>query len=529
MSRLFDTHAAGDVLLDLARTAGKPLSRPNSDKPPSDFHGWLRQRWAELAARVAPSQPFEGFWHAAFLAGGVWEEPKPVAVQLKIEAAALKTPPAGERRAAPDTADLWLWPHVFLFDGRGANRGWLQEAPDPTTHIVWGSWVDVHPAQAKALGLAEGDVVELSAAGAGKVEAPVRVTLDVCEGTVAIPLGQGHTALGRNAAGRGANAFALLGGETARGVADGTTFGRVTIRKTGRREEIARASSGEQGQHGRKIVRWTTLAEMQSAKAAAPLEHYVLPLPEGYTVDKDLYPPHEYKEHRWAMVVDLARCIGCGACAVACYAENNVAVVGPEHTRRGRHMGWLQVVPYRDPEDPRRMGFLPLMCQHCDAAPCEPVCPVYAAVHSDEGLNAQVYNRCIETRYCMNNCPYKVRRFNWINVDWPAPLPLQLNPEVTVRSRGVMEKCTFCIQRIRQAEFRAKREGRKVRDGEARPACVQSCPTRAFAFGDLMDAGAEVTRLTRTDPRRYHVLGELNTKPGVAYLKRIKADGDSNV
>jgi molybdopterin-containing oxidoreductase family iron-sulfur binding subunit len=525
MSRLFDTRAAGDVLLDLARAAGKRLTRPNSDKPPGDFLAWLRQRWAELAARIAPAQPFEGFWQAALLAGGVWEEPKPVSVQLKAEAAAMNLPaPPAEHRLSQDAANLWPWPHVFLFDGRGANRGWLQEAPDPTTHIVWGSWVDVHPVQAKALGLADGDVVEIAAAGAGKVEAPVRVTLDVCEGTVAIPFGQGHTALGRNAAGRGANAFALLGGE----VAAGTTFGRVTIRKTGRREEITRASSGEQGQHGRKIVRWTTPAEMQKPQPGSP-EHFVLPLPEGYTIDKDLYPPRAYPDHRWAMVVDLARCTGCGACAVACYAENNVAVVGPEHTRRGRHMAWLQVVPYRDPADARRMGFLPLMCQHCDAAPCEPVCPVYAAVHSDEGLNSQVYNRCIGTRYCMNNCPYKVRRFNWINVDWQKPLALQLNPEVTVRSRGVMEKCTFCIQRIRQAEHRAKREGRKVRDGEVQPACAQTCPARAITFGDLMDAGAEVTRLTRADPRRYHVLGELNTKPGVAYLKRIKADVINNV
>ena len=524
MSRLFDTRAAGDVLLDLAKAAGKPLwYRPVPEKDNS-FELWLRAHHA--IRQQAPLAEFtNGRWSDMLRTG--WKLAK-IDIQqphLQSDVSEMKFAPRVRPERAPDTADLWLWPHVFLFDGRGANRSWLQEAPDPTTHIAWGSWVDVHPAQAKALGLADGDIVELAAAGAGKVEAPVRVTLDVCEGTVAIPFGQGHTALGRNAAGRGANAFALLGGE----VAAGTTFGRVTIRKTGRREEITRASSGEQGQHGRKIVRWTTPAEMKSPQAAAPPEHYVLPLPEGYTVDKDLYPPHVYPEHRWAMVVDLARCIGCGACAVACYAENNVPVVGPEHTRRGRHMAWLQVVPYRDPADARRMGFLPLMCQHCDAAPCEPVCPVFAAVHSEEGLNSQVYNRCIGTRYCMNNCPYKVRRFNWINIEWPEPLTLQLNPEVTVRSRGVMEKCTFCIQRIRQAEFRAKREGRKRRDGEVQPACAQTCPARAITFGDLMDAGAEVTRLTRADPRRYHVLGELNTKPGVAYLKRIKADVINNV
>jgi anaerobic selenocysteine-containing dehydrogenase/Fe-S-cluster-containing dehydrogenase component len=536
MGRLFDTRGAGEVAIDLCRAAGKSVPGPDKDYPNRLRSFFMPSLLPGVVPQNAPRDVVQAAWQMTLQQGGLW----PASAESRLKAG--PTPPnapfpvAGKAlnfstpraAAGTDAADLWVWPHVFLFDGRGANRGWLQEAPDPTTHITWGCWVDVHPAQAKALGLADGDVVELAAAGAGKVEAPVRVTEDVCEGTVAIPLGQGHTALGRNAAGRGANAFALLGGETARGAAGGGTFGRVTIKKTGRREEIARASSGEQGQHGRKIVQWTTPAEMQKPQPGAP-DHFVLPLPEGYTIGKDLYPPHEHKEHRWAMVVDLARCTGCGACAVACYAENNVPVIGPEHNRRGRHMGWLQVVPYRDPADPRRMGFLPLMCQHCDAAPCEPVCPVFAAVHSDEGLNSQVYNRCIGTRYCSNNCPYKVRRFNWINVDWQKPLTLQLNPEVTVRVRGVMEKCTFCIQRIRQVEHLAKREGRPVRDGEAPPACAQSCPTRAITFGDLMDARAEVTRLTRTDPRRYHVLGELNTKPGVAYLKRIRVDVINNV
>ena len=211
---------------------------------------------------------------------------------------------------------------------------------------------------------------------------------------------------------------------------------------------------------------------------AAIDDQLILPLPEGYTQGRDLYPPHAYKEHRWAMAIDLQRCIGCGACAVACYAENNVAVVGEDPVRRGREMAWLKVVPYRKPDEPGRVGWLPLPCQHCDAAPCEPVCPVFAAVHNDEGLNAQVYNRCIGTRYCSNNCPYKVRRFNWQNIQWREPLDLQLNPEVTVRCRGVMEKCTFCIQRIREAEYRAKVEGRRLKDGEVEPACAQSSSHR---------------------------------------------------
>jgi molybdopterin-containing oxidoreductase family iron-sulfur binding subunit len=247
-------------------------------------------------------------------------------------------------------------------------------------------------------------------------------------------------------------------------------------------------------------------------------ENVRLPLPEGFDPMRDAYPPRVYKEHRWAMAVDLARCIGCGACAVACYAENNLSVRGETELRKGREAAWLQVVPYRDPEHSKRLGFLPLMCQHCDAAPCEPVCPVYASVHNEEGLNVQVYNRCIGTRYCNNNCPYKARRFNWLDYTLDEPLSLQLNPEVTVRRRGVMEKCTFCIQR----EHRARIENRPVRDGEIQPACVQTCPTRAFTFGDLLDPNSAVSKLTRQDPRRYHVLEELNTKPGVTYLRRIK-------
>lgn len=250
-------------------------------------------------------------------------------------------------------------------------------------------------------------------------------------------------------------------------------------------------------------------------------DHLSLPLPEGYHPQKDIYPKHEHGKHRWAMVIDLQRCIGCGACAVACYAENNIPVIGKEQVGEGREMAWLRVPPYRIPGSPLRYAWLPLHCQHCDAAPCEPVCPVFAAVHNEEGLNAQIYNRCIGTRYCSNNCPYKVRRFNWINLEWRKPLDMQLNPEVTVRSRGVMEKCTFCVQRIRQAEYRASRERRSIRDGEIVPACAQSCPTRVFTFGDLLDPDAEVARLTRSDPRRYHLLEELNTKPAVTFLRRV--------
>jgi len=250
----------------------------------------------------------------------------------------------------------------------------------------------------------------------------------------------------------------------------------------------------------------------------------VYPLSAGYSKNRDLYPSHPHRKHRWAMIIDLQRCIGCGACGVACYAENNIPVMGKKAVLDGREMAWLKIVPYRIQEPTNRMAWLPMLCQHCDAAPCEPVCPVHAAVHNVEGLNAQIYNRCIGTRYCSNNCPYKVRRFNWFNTTWRKPLEMQLNPEVTVRCRGVMEKCTFCVQRIREAAYAASREHRALRDGEIQPACVQSCPTRAFTFGDLLDPTSQAAQLIRCDPRRYQVLRELNTKPAVIYLKKIVID-----
>ena len=401
----------------------------------------------------------------------------------------------------------------MLYDGRTANRGWLQEAPDPTTTVVWGSFADIHPKTAASLGVKDDDVIELTRRGAS-IELPARVTEDIVEGAVAGAFGQGHTALGRNATGRGANAFRLVDSES--------SSAAVAVRRTGKTRPIT-TSCTTQDQHHREILQWATLAEVR-AKKPPPAELYTLPLPAGYDPKVDVIPGHKYDEHRWVMAVDLARCTGCGACAVACQAENNIGVVGETQVRRYQFMAWLRIVPYRHPSDPGKMAFLPIMCQQCDTAPCEPVCPVFASVHNDEGINSQVYNRCIGTRYCSNNCPYKVRRFNWQNFEWPKSLAMQLNPEVTVRERGVMEKCTFCIQRIRGAEIAAKRESRPVRDGEAVPACAQSCPTQAFVFGDLMDEKSRVSVLTRNDPRRYHVLEELRTKPAVAYLKRVVMD-----
>jgi len=523
MSRLYDTRAAGDVFLALARQAGRPLSRAGSGAPAADFAGWLRQRWNGLAGITAGGAGQDAAWTEALRNGGVWKtaQQSPGGASSPSGLGALTfTPQANRPPAAVDQVELWPWPSIMTFDGRLANRGWLQEAPDPITFMAWGNWIDLHPRKAAALDIEEGDLAELSTA-AGSLRAPVRITDEVSEQVAAIALGHGHQALGETARGVGANAFALLGAPQGGSMFAAARIRRVSASATELLALTRTAPSREQLDRG--IVQWMPLSKLAAVKPGEG-DQLPLPLPEGYLLGRDMYPKREYTKHRWAMVIDLQRCIGCGACAVACYAENNVAVNGKDQVGRGREMAWLRVAPYRKPGSAMRYSWLPLLCQHCDAAPCEPVCPVFASVHNEEGLNAQIYNRCIGTRYCSNNCPYKVRRFNWVNVRWRKPLDLQLNPEVTVRTRGVMEKCTFCVQRIRQAEYRAVRERRSIRDGEIQPACAQSCPTRVYTFGDLLDPNAQVTRLTRSDPRRYHLLEELNTKTAVTFLRRVEID-----
>jgi molybdopterin-containing oxidoreductase family iron-sulfur binding subunit len=234
-----------------------------------------------------------------------------------------------------------------------------------------------------------------------------------------------------------------------------------------------------------------------------------------------LYPSHVHETYRWGMAVDLDACTGCGACVAACYVENNVPIVGPEEHLKGREVSWIRIEPYYYEKDGGEFkpGFLPMLCQHCDNGPCEPVCPVFAAYHNPEGLNAQVYNRCVGTRYCSNNCPYKVRRFNWWNNEGKIPLVDVRNPEVSVRPRGVMEKCTFCVQRIRVAKDAAKDGHRYVLDGEVQPACAETCPAQAIVFGNLLDPKAEVSKRSADHRRGYKIFEELAARPAVTYLK----------
>jgi molybdopterin-containing oxidoreductase family iron-sulfur binding subunit len=422
-------------------------------------------------------------------------------------------------------------PSLRFFDGRGADRPWLCEIPDPVTKIAWQTPLLVHPQTARESGCSHETIVSVIH-GEKRMEAAVYETDNIYPGIVGLPLGQGHRPFGDNKKKTGINPVRLFSPATDP-VSGAPLYatGAITLKKTTRQQTFAR-TDGSADQHNRKIALTIGLKEAGEKrppeKSGLTMNDFplTLPLPEGYDKKRDFYPPHDHEDYRWAMVIDLDRCIGCNACVAACYAENNIGVVGEKEVINGREMSWISIERYRQAGGADHLIFLPMLCQHCDNAPCESVCPVYAPHHSKEGLNNQIYNRCIGTRFCAQNCPYKVRRFNWFQWQWPEPLDRQLNPEVTVRSKGVMEKCSFCVQRIKQAHGRAKDEKRKIRDGEVITACQQTCPTGAITFGSLMDRESRVYRLA-SDRRAYQVMGYLNTKPAVIYLSKVVDSGSS--
>jgi molybdopterin-containing oxidoreductase family iron-sulfur binding subunit len=401
-----------------------------------------------------------------------------------------------------------------VFDGRFANNAWLQELPHPISKLTWDNAILMSPGTAAELGVKDGDVVEVSI-GERKVEGPALVQPGHVDGGLTLPLGYGRT-IGRTGTGVGFNA-GLVRGSRAPWFEAG-----AALRKTGKRHRFG-ITQIHWKMEGRAPIVEAKLAEL-TGKGESKLEREVEERREPVLT---IHEPVDYSKqpYKWAMSIDLNQCTGCSVCVMACVSENNIPVVGRDNVRIGREMQWIRVDRYfRDePDDSVTSVPQPVMCVHCETAPCEYVCPVNATTHSDEGLNEMVYNRCVGTRYCSNNCPYKARRFNFM--DYHAAVSpvekMSANPDVTVRSRGIMEKCTYCVQRIERARIDARVEGRGIRDGEILTACQQACPSGAIEFGSLNDRNARVTR-KHEDHRRYDLLHELGTRPRTAYLARVR-------
>ena len=504
MKPVREARPLGDVLL-LAGRAALGTEEGKGPLPWPTFEQYLKAAWEPVV---------KGQWEAALQQGGVWRDTAPVAVSVaakleRVDAAAAKLD------GPADGFALLAYPSLRFYDGRSASRAWLQEVPDPITQVAWDPWVEINTQTAERLGIRQGDVLKV-ASPHGAIEVAAYLSPSIHPGAVAIPLGHHyapyHVRLKYVPATAPTNPMALLpaAADAASG-APAFLSVKVTLTRTGARRPLALLQATHDQDH-REIAQHVELGRArEEALRGKKAVHENL----------SMYSEQHYKSYRWGMTVDTDACIGCQACAVACQAENNVPVVGKAEAAYGRQVHWLRLERWADgdPAQPQNT-FLPMFCQHCEIAPCEPVCPVFAAYRTEEGLNGQVYNRCVGTRYCGNNCPYHVRRFNWWNYEIPAPLEIQLNPDVTVRQLGVMEKCTMCIQRIVAGKDHARDAKRAVRDGDIQTACQQTCPTQAITFGNLKDEGSAVSKLTHS-PRAYHVLEELGTRPGVTYLRKV--------
>jgi Fe-S-cluster-containing dehydrogenase component len=611
------TRATADVLIQVAQKDPANASR----YPQADYRSWLISRFP------GGTPAFTAAVAKGIGAGSVAPRTAPALV------AVIPAQAAQPIDILPGDFYLVTYLSPVLGDGRGANKPWLQELPDPVSKVLWSSWVEIHPQAAARLGIERGDIVEVTTQ-AGKVRAPAYLYLGVRPDTIALAIGQGHASAtrlddfepkktdrnaiqwgyGRYARGIGARTQDLLAPRTDLAGALSLVSTKATLAKTGDNETLI-STEGSARQHGRGIAQALTITQLaglrqargsENADAIAPQGsgntqsgtgaahggsttgaaqeggggHNIAGLPsheagpglrspvaadaqgelgsptsDDHGKDKGMYAANHWSgmaNRRWAMTIDLARCTGCSACVTACYAENNIPTVGAAwqnatvyavarpgfNITRGREMNWLRIERYFEGAESGEFTedfearFSPMLCQHCGNAPCEPVCPVYATYHAPDGLNVQVYNRCVGTRYCSNNCPYKVRYFNWFGYGeedrkqyaFPEPLNWQLNPDVTVRAKGVMEKCTFCVQRIREAETRAKSEGRELVANEFTTACAQACPSRAIVFGDAADPAWTVAQQVE-DRRAYHVFEELNTYTAVVYLKKVNHPG----
>ena len=507
MTPVFNTKGTGDVILSVTALLEGLKGRYTQ----ATYYDYLRDSWKQAWTSVSGGGDFETFWKDALENGGFYREATPAQVTVSGNISGINF---SEPEFKGD-GDFYFvaYPSYKYYDGRGANKPWLQELPDAISTGVWDSWVEMHPDTAAKLGVKMGDFVVIESPQ-GTIETQVYVYEGIRPDTLAVQIGQGHTSYGRYAKDRGVNPITILPVSTDRitgSLAWLTT--KVKASGTGRHSQFVQTQYTT-SQHDRDVAQMVTLTELERG----------IHREEGE--EPDFYPPIEYARYQWGMSIDLQKCTGCGACVTACYAENNIAFVGKELCAKRRDMSWIRIERFfAKSEDGSGFTtqFLPMLCQQCNNAPCEPVCPVFATYHNPEGLNGMVYNRCVGTRYCSNNCSYSVRRFNWFSYKLPEPLNWQYNPDVTVRDKGVMEKCTFCIQRINYAKDQGKDKGRDVLDGEIQTACQQACASGAIVFGNLKDEDSKVSKLSH-DERGYRVLNQLNTRPNITYLKKVKWD-----
>ena len=505
-----------------------------SDNGVKDFYQYIQNNWN---TNVLPKAGLT--WKQLLQNGSVYLGEKPAgstafSQNLNAVAQTIVSQSNALVKTGENAIELTVYENVAVGDGKAANNPWLQELPDPVSKVTWDNYIAIAPKHAEKLGISELDLAEVKTEKYS-LTLPVLIQPGQAIGTVSIALGYGRTKAGKAGADVGKNAFPFL--NFANGTFQFTSA--ATINKVSGTYELAQTQTHHTIE-GRNIIRETTLKDYLNDPYAGT--------GKGHAKTYDMWDKYEKPGHNWVMAIDLNACTGCGACVVACSAENNIPVVGRDEVRRRREMHWIRIDRYysfnegsekvteeneiKDLENLDNVSVIhqPMLCQHCEHAPCETVCPVIATMHSSDGLNHMAYNRCIGTRYCANNCPYKVRRFNWFNY-WNDSrfdnylnnefTQLVLNPDVTPRSRGVMEKCSMCIQRIQAGRLEAKLEKRVLKDGDIKVACQQTCPTNAIIFGDGNDPESEVAKALKSE-RTYYVLEEINTVPGVGYQTKVR-------
>jgi len=521
----------------------------------TNYYDTLRANWATKYASATGFLSFDHFWDKT-LQDGVFQVPATtsmsiVSVDANAAASALKS-------SSGSGFELVIYQNAAMGDGRQANNPWLQEMPDPISKSCWDNYVTISPADAD--GKYEFDPERMDAkvatltVGGKSIEVPVLPQPGQAPGTLGIALGYGRTKAGKVADGVGVNAYPMIDGS---GKVISFVRTGVTLSDATGTQSIAQTQTTHTVMSRGNVIQETTLAEYKLDPFAGVESTKISSLKgKEHPYAITLWQGHEYPNHHWGMSVDLNACNGCGACTIACQTENNIPVVGKQEVVNRREMHWIRIDRYYSSDAPEgnlsvmeiaarnpEVTFQPMMCQQCNNAPCETVCPVAATTHSSEGLNQMAYNRCIGTRYCANNCPYKVRRFNWFkyhdNEQFDKNTAMNndlgkmvLNPDVTVRSRGVMEKCSFCVQRIQAGKLKAKQDGRRPVDGEIKTACMSACSAGALIFGDMKDPSSQISQVleienepkmvTAKESRAYHVLEELRVMPNVWYLRKVR-------